>query len=419
MEIKKISDTKTEITIKIEEKEWNEALNKSFKKINKDIKIDGFRKGMAPRNVFEKKYGKERIYMDAVDALIPSAYTKLLEETKLIPVAEPKFELKDVSDKGVTYVVTIITKPSVEIKKYKGLKVKKEEVKVTKEEIDEEIENIRKQYAEITVKEGKITNGDIAVINFEGFKDGVPFDGGKAENYSLEIGSNTFIPGFEEQVIGLKTGDKKDIEVTFPEEYHSEDLKGKKVIFKIEVNEVKTKEIPELNKEFFEDLGMDDINTLEDLKKDIEDRIKAKKEVANENVYVDNLLKEVAKNTVVEIPEEMIDDETKRMIGQFGEQLKMQGFGLEQYYEMTGTTEEDIKKQMKEEAENRVKYRLILEKIAETENVEISDDEAKAEADRLSERYQMETDEFLKMFGGLDMIKYDLKMRKAMEALKE
>ncbi len=419
MDIKKINDAKTEITVKVEEKEWEEALDKSFNKIIKDIKIDGFRKGKAPRDIYERKYGKEKIYMDAVDSLLQKVYIKVLDETKLIPVAQPTFELKEVFDKGVTYVITIVTNPPVTIEKYRGLGVKKEEAKVTKKEIEEEIENIRRQYTELEIKESPIENGDIAVINFEGFKDDIPFDGGKGENYPLEIGSNTFIPGFEEQLIGLKKGDQKEIEVTFPENYFSEELKGQKVTFKVEVKEVKRKVIPEINEEFFEDLGMEGINDLKSLEKDVEERIKAKKSIANENIYIDNLLKEVAKHTKVEIPEEIIEEEMKRMIGQFSEQLKLQGIELDQYYQMTNTKEEDIRNHMKPEAENRVKYRLILEKIAELENIKITDKEAQKEADKLAERYQMETEEFLRMFGGLDMIKYDMKMRKAMEILKE
>ncbi|MFA5602525.1 MAG: trigger factor [Bacilli bacterium] len=419
MNIKKINDSKTEITVKVEKTEWEEALNQSFNKIIKDVKIDGFRKGKAPRNVYEQKHGKEKIYMDAVDSLLQGVYTKVLKETKLIPVVQPIFELKDVSDKGVTYIITIITNPTVTIEKYKGLGIKKEEVKVTKKEIKEEIENIKKQYAEIEIKESPIEIGDIAVIDFEGFKDGISFEGGKGENYPLEIGSNAFIPGFEDQLIGLRANAKKEVEVTFPDEYHSEDLKGKKVTFKVEIKEVKRKVIPEINKEFFEDLGMEGISDLKSLEKDVEDRIKAKKEVSNENVYIDNLLKEVATNTKVEIPEEITEEEIKRMIGQFSEQLKLQGMGLDQYYQMTNTKEEDIKKHMKPEAENRVKYRLILEKIAELEDIKITDKDAQKEADKLAERYQMETEEFLKMFGGIEMIKYDLKMRKAMETLKE
>ena len=269
-------DNKHIITKKIEGKAWTEALDKSFEKNVKKAKVDGFREGKCPRNIFEKKYGVESLFNDAIDSILPSIYTEVLKESKLEPIVQPNIDIKSVDKDSVEFEFTIITTPSVKIKKYKGLKVEKEKVKVTKEEIKEEIEKMRNQYAEIAIKDGKIEKGDTAVIDFEGFKDGVAFEGGKGENYPLEIGSNTFIPGFEDELIGLSTNDKKDINLKFPESYPSEDLKGQEVVFKVLVHEIKTRNIPELNDEFFGDLQLEGVNSLIELenhcKKLIEDR---------------------------------------------------------------------------------------------------------------------------------------------------
>ena len=409
-----------EIVIKVEGKEWEEALDKAFNKANKNAKIDGFRPGHAPKKVFLKKYGKESLYMDAADLVLDGAYKKMLDDNKdLEIVARPEMSVKSVDESGIEFVFTLVTRPEVKLGKYKGLGVKKEEVTVSKEEIDHEIEHMRSHYAESVIKEDAIENGDIAVIDFEGFKDGVPFEGGKATNYSLEIGSNSFIPGFEEQLIGMKKDEEKDIEVTFPEDYHAEDLKGAKAVFKIKVHEVKTTVIPEIGEEFFEDLGMEGIDSLEALEKQVEENIKAHKEAHAEDDYFDALLEKASENVEVEIPHAMIHDEIDRMIEHYKENLKMQGITLEQFYQFTNSNEEALRDQMHEEAEKRVKYRLMLEEIAKVENIEVTDEEAKEEGKKLAERYQMEEEEFLKLFGGIEMIKYDQKMRKAMEVLKQ
>ena len=244
---------------KVEGENWKNALDKSFLKNVKEAKVDGFRKGKCPRDVFEKKYGVEALYNDAVDIVLPGLYTEVLKESALEPVVQPSIDIKEINKDGVSIEFTIITAPVANVKKYTGLKVTREKVKVTDEEITEEINRLKDQYAEIAVKEGKIESGDTAVIDFEGFKDGVAFEGGKGENYPLEIGSNTFIPGFEDALIGLSTGDKKDIPLTFPENYPSEELKGAKVVFKVTVHEVKTRLIPELDKDFFTDLGIEGV----------------------------------------------------------------------------------------------------------------------------------------------------------------
>ena len=408
-----------EVIVKIEGVEWTEALDKAFKSKQKDAKVDGFRKGKVPRNIYEKHYGKESLFFLAAEEVLQSAYAKAMEESNLIPVVQPSVDIKDISDKGVEFTFKIITKPEVKIKNYKGLGIKPEEIKVTKDEIDHEIGHLLEEYTELVTKEGEVKNGDVAVIDFEGFKDGKPFDGGKGENYSLEIGSNTFIPGFEEQVIGMKTGEEKDLTVSFPEDYGVEDLKGQPVIFKVKVNEIKEKVTRELDKEFFEDLGMEGVHSKETLEKEVEKNIKAQKEADNENKYIDHLLEEVAKNVEVDIPQEMVDEETTRLLGRFEQQMAMQGISLDIYYQFTKSSEEDLRKQMDKEAYQNVLYRLMLEEIMNLEKIEVSQEEASKEAEELAKKYKMDKEDFLKQFGGLEMIQYDLEMHKVIDLLKE
>ena len=416
-----MSKNEKEIKIKVEGKEWEELLDKAFTKRNKTVKIDGFRPGKAPKDIFLKKYGKESLYMDAADLAADKAYMKMLEENKNVVeklVARPDMIVESIDDKGISFKFTLTLRPEVKLGKYKDLGVKKEKAKVTKEEIEDSVNHMRQRYAEDVIKEGKIADGDIAVINFEGFVGKKAFEGGKGENYSLKIGSGTFIPGFEEQLIGLSKGDKKDVEVTFPKDYHAEDLKGKKATFKVEVLEVKEVSVPELDDDFFADLGMEGITNEEQLKAQISENIMARKEMESENKYFDALLEAAAKNTKVDVPEAMINDELDRMLKEYEQNLKMQGISLEQFYQFTNSNEDALKDQMKEEALKRVTYRLMLEEIAKEEKIEISDKEAKEEVKKLSEKYQMKEDEFLMNFGGLDLVKYDLKMRKAMDVLK-
>ena len=408
-----------EVIVKIEGVEWTEALDKAFKSKQKDAKVDGFRKGKVPRNIYEKHYGKESLFFPAAEEVLQSAYAKAMEESNLIPVVQPSVDIKDISYKGVEFTFKIITKPEVKIKNYKGLGIKPEEIKVTKDEIDHEIGHLLEEYTELVTKEGEVKNGDVAVIDFEGFKDGKPFDGGKGENYSLEIGSNTFIPGFEEQVIGMKTGEEKDLTVSFPEDYGVEDLKGQPVIFKVKVNEIKEKVTRELDKEFFEDLAMEGVDSKETLEKEKEKNIKAQKEADNENKYIDHLLEEVAKNVEVDIPQEMVDEETTRLLGRFEQQMAMQGISLDIYYQFTKSSEEDLRKQMDKEAYQNVLYRLMLEEIMNLEKIEVSQEEASKEAEELAKKYKMDKEDFLKQFGGLEMIQYDLEMHKVIDLLKE
>ena len=266
---------------------------------------------------------------------------------------------------------------------------------------------------------GSIPGKNTAVIDFEGFKDGVAFDGGKGENYSLEIGSHTFIPGFEEQVIGMKAGEEKEIEVTFPEDYGAKDLAGAKATFKVKVHEIKEKQARELDEEFFEDLGIEGVNSEESLKEEIKKSISAQKEMDAENKYIDAILEGVSKNVEVDIPEEMVEEEVTRLMNRFEQQMRMQGISLDLYYQFTQSTEADLRSQLEKEAYSNVLYRLMLEEIMNLEKIEVSAEEAEKEAEELAKKYQMEQEEFLQQFGGIDMVQYDLEMRKTIELLKE
>ena len=409
-----------EIVIKIEGEKWENALNKAFEKENAKAKIDGFRPGKAPKNVYLKKYGIESLFIEASNYCVEDAYEKMLEENKDLQIAaQPVLDIRSIDEKYIEYVFTITLKPEVKLGKYKGLKVKKEDVKVTKKEIEEAIDHMREHYKENIIKEGKIESGNIAIIDFEGFKDGVAFDGGKGENYSLEIGSNTFIPGFEDQLIGMTAGEEKDINVTFPEDYHAEDLKGAPVVFKVKVNEIKEVKVPELDKEFFEDLGMEDIDTKEALENQVKENIKASKEAKAEDKYIDDMLAEIAKTTEVDVPETMINDETERMVEHFAEHIAMQGISIEQFYQYTNSSKEALKEQYKEEALKRIKYRLILEEIIKVEKIKVSDKEIEEKVEELAKKYNMTKEEVKKQYGdNLDYIKYDLEVSKAFKTIK-
>ena len=268
---KKANKSTHEVEVKIEGADWTKAIDDAFANKVKTVTVDGFRKGKCPRSVYEKKFGKESLYLDAADASLQKAYEKAMKENELVPVVQPNVDLKSIDENGVTFVFTITTKPEVKVKKYKGLSVKKEEVKVTKEEIEHEIGHLLERFTEMVTKEdGTVENGNLAIIDFEGFHNGKAFDGGKGENYSLEIGSHTFIPGFEEQLVGMKTGEEKEIQVTFPEEYPNEELKGQEVTFKVKVNEIKEKIARELDKDFFDDLAMEGITDKKSLEEEIE-----------------------------------------------------------------------------------------------------------------------------------------------------
>ena len=410
---------KHEVNIKIEGEEWKKALHKAYEKNNKNAKIDGFRPGKAPYEIFVKHYGIENLFIDAADSCLQESYLKAITDSKLIPVTEPKVDIKEIDEEHVEFIFTIITKPEVKINKYEGLKVKKDKLEVKEEEIQDEIDHLLEQYAELVVKEGTVENGDTVIIDYEGFLDGVPFEGGKAENYSLVIGSNTFIPGFEEQLIGMDKDSEKEIKVTFPEDYHAENLKGKETTFKVKVHEIKTKQNRELDDEFFEDLGMEGVNSLETLKESIKEHLEAHKKTDIENKFVDDMLDAISKQTEIDIPEEMVEDEINHLIKRFEEQLKYQGVSLDLYYSLTKSTEKDLREQVEKEAFKNVLYRLILEELVKILEITVTDEEVDEELEKMAKQYNATKEDIQKELGGIDMIKYDIEIRKAFAKLEE
>lgn len=407
-----------EIEIKIDGETWEKALDKAYKKKNKEVKIEGFRKGTAPKNIYIKKMGIESLYMDAVDFALETAYPKALEESKLAPVIEPKVDITSINDKEVVFKFTITAKPEVTLGEYKNLGIKKETVKVSKEEIDEEIAKLRNQLAEIAPKEkGKVEKGNTAVIDFEGFVDGKPLDGGKGENYPLEIGSNTFIPGFEDGVIGMTIGETKELNLKFPEDYVA-DLKGKEVKFNVTIREIKERIVPELNEDFYADLGYENIKTEEEFRSEVEKVITERKTADIEDAHLEKCLEKASSNMKVELSEDIIDEEIHRMIHQFEEQLSMQGIKVEDYMQITGITHEKMHEQMKPEAIKRIKYRYLLEAIAETEKIDFTEEEVNKKAEEMASNYGITVEELLKAYGSNEIVKYDMKMHDALEIVK-
>lgn len=409
---------KEKYDVKLEGKEWKDCLKHSFDKKKKDIKMDGFRKGQVPYDVYVKKMGVEALYMDAVDIAVDVLYAKLLKDEKtIIPVATPGIDIKNITHDEIEIEFTLVSAPKVELGKHTKLGIKKEEVVVTDSQIEHELHHLQEQFAEVKEldDDAVIKEGNVAVIDFEGFKDGKAFKGGKGEDYSLEIGSHTFIPGFEEALVGLKKGDTKDVNVTFPENYHSEDLKGQPVIFKVTVKAVKERVLPEFNKEFFEDLNVGGVESLEDLKKYIKENMTAERSKQIEDEYLFKCLDEVVKNSKFDIPEEMTEDETNRLVKEFSEKLSYQGLKLEDYLKYINSNINDFKATLKDEANKRVGYRLIMDAIIENEKIEVSDEELESELKKTSEQYKMSVEDFLKEIGNKELFKYDLLMRKAME----
>lgn len=408
-----------EIEFKIENEDWSNLLDKAFKKKVKDVNVDGFRKGACPKDVFIKKFGMASLYEEASNMAIDDAYRKVIESNNLKPVCPGKVDITEINDNGITYKFTIIEKPDVKLGKYTKLGVKKDKVEVTEEEVEKEIENLRLRYADVVeVTEGVAEKGDTAVINFEGFVDGKALDGGTASDYPLELGTNTFIPGFEDGVIGMNVGEEKELNLKFPEDY-VDNLKGKDVLFKVKLNLIKKRVLPELNEDFFKDCGHDHVKDAADFKEDIKNHIQEHKDHDAENKYVDELIKKATENIEVELNPEIIDNEVDRMIDNYRYELQMQGLTLEQYFEFTKGNIEDLKKNITPQATNMLKSRYLLEAIIEKENIEVSDDEVDSEIKKMAEMYNVKEDEVLAELGNKDNLKYELKMRKAIDVLKK
>lgn len=406
------------VNYKAQKEDWEKAKDQAFKKISPKYKVDGFRKGKAPRNIFERNFPGQ-IVMEAADILIDQEYKRILTEGKILPILEPKIDVVHVDDDALEVNFSFILEPTVTLGEYKNLEVKKENVKVSKEEVQQKINELLKNYTELVIKEeGTVEEGDIAVIDFEGFKDDVAFDGGKGENYSLEIGSHSFIPGFEEGIIGMKKGEEKDLTLTFPEEYQEKSLAGKEVVFKVKVNEIKTKEVPELDKDFFEDLGMEEIKTKEDLEKKMKEEIKAQKEEEAEKKYVDALLEKAVSNMTIELDEEIIEAEAEAMYNDFMSHMSAQGITEELYLKYVGTTKEDIVDHMKKEAETRLKNSYLLNAIIREEQIEADEKEADEQIKDLAKKYNMTEEDVKSSLGGEESVKYDIKVRKAIDLMK-
>lgn len=417
-EWKKETSNSGTLQIQVNADDFAIAMDEAFKKVTSDMKIDGFRKGKVPKAFFKERYGMESLYPDAVDIVLPKAYSEAVEATGIYPVAAPEldYEGMEVSEeKGLSISAKIYVKPDVELGEYKGLEIEK--VKVTPKEVEAEIQTVLAQKAEMVLKEdGAVENGDTAVIDFEGFVDEVPFEGGKGENYPLEIGSNSFIPGFEEQLIGVKEGETVDVNVTFPEEYHAEELKGKDSVFKVTVHEIKVKEVPELTDELVAELEQTEKDTVKAYKAEVKERLLEQKKSAQKDI----LLAKAADNATIDIPEAMYETEINRLLQNFEQQLSQSGMNLELYYQFTGTTEEGLREQIRVDAEKNVRGSLVLEAIVAQENFEVTDEDIEAEIKEMAKLYNMEYDQVKSFFDTqTEQLRSELKTKKALDFLSE
>jgi trigger factor len=416
----KLEGNRGVLTVEVSAEKVNEGLTAAFNKVVKQVNVPGFRKGKMPRGMFEKRFGVESLYQDALDILLPEAYGNAIDEAGIEPVDRPDIDIEQMEKgKELIFKATVTVKPEVTLGEYKGLEVDAFDTNVTDEDVANELKTLQERQAELVVKEeGTIENGDTVVLDFEGFVDGVAFEGGKAENHSLEIGSGSFIPGFEEQLVGLAAGESKDVEVTFPEEYHAAELAGKPAVFKVTVHEIKGKELPELDDEFAKDVD-DEVETLDALKEKIKTRLEDSKKHEAEHHLRDSVVEKAAENAEVEIPEVMVNNEVNRMLQEFEQRLQMQGMNLELYFQFSGQDENALREQMKEEAVNRVRVNLTLEAIAKLENLEVTDEDVNAELENMAGMYNMTVDSIKQALGGLEGIKGDLQLKKAVDFLVE
>mgnify|MGYP002623379116 CR=1 FL=1 len=410
------------LEVEVDAEQVNSALDKAFKKVVKEVNVPGFRKGKVPRFIFEARFGVESLYRDAINIILPDAYMEAVKQTGIEPVDRPDIDFDEFAkDKPFVFKAKVTVKPEVTLGEYKGIEIPEKSSEVTEEEIAQELERMRNLHAELIVlEEGTAEKGDIAVISYEGFVDGQPFEGNKAERHSLELGSGTFVPGFEDQVIGMAKGEQKDVTITFPENYHAEHLAGKEAVFKVQLLDIKRKKLPDLDDEFAKDVS--EFETLEEYKQDIEKTIRERKIKENERAVESAVIEKAAAASEVDIPPVMIETETERMLQEFENRLRLQGMNLELYYRYSGQDEEKLREQLKADAEKRVRNRLVLEAIADAENVTVSEEDVEEELKSLSDIYKQPPEELRKLMeknGGLEDLKYDLRIRKTVKLLVE
>ena len=419
LQVEKLEKNMAKLTIEVSAEELEKAIQGAYLKQRKHISVPGFRKGKVPRQMIEKMYGVEIFYEDAANALIPEAYAKAYDESELAIVSQPSIDVVQL-EKGKPFIFTaeVALKPEVTLGEYKGLKVDKVSTRVTAKEVDAKLEEEQKKNARtITVEDRALQDGDEIVLDFEGFVNGVAFEGGKGENYPLTIGSGSFIPGFEEQLIGVEAEKEVEVNVTFPEEYHSEELAGKEATFKCTVHEIKVKELPELDDDFAAEVS--EFDTLEEYKADIKAKIKEQKQAEGNRQKEDQAVEKAVANATMEIPEAMIDTQVGQMVQEFAQRLQSQGLSMEQYFQFTGLTADKMNEEMRPQAVKRIETRLVLEAIAKAENIEISEEKLDAELTKMAEMYQMEVDKLKEYMGESEkeQMKADMAVQEAVTLL--
>ena len=422
VKVEKLEKNMAKLTIEVASEEVEQAVKKAYNKNKGKMSVPGFRKGKVPQAMIEKMYGPEVFYEDAANIIIPDAYAKALDETQdLEIVSRPKINV-DQCEKGKPFIFTaeVALKPGVELGKYKGVKIEKIDTAVTDEDIDKEIKREQEANARtITVTDRAVKDGDTAVIDFEGFVDGEAFAGGKGENYPLVIGSGSFIPGFEDQIIGKNTGDECDVNVTFPEDYNAKELAGKDAVFKVKVNEIKEKELPELDDEFASEVS--EFDTMAEYREDVKKNLAEKKEKEAKEKKEDAVIEAIIKDSKMEIPEPMIDTNVDNMISDYAQRLQSQGLSLEQYFMFTGLNMDKFREQMREGAVKRIESRLVLDAIVAAEDFSVSDDEYEKELERIAEESKMEVDKLKEYIGddevGKNRIIDDVKIQKAIDLI--
>lgn len=421
LQVEKLEKNMAKLTIEVPAEELEKAIENAYRKNKKKISVPGFRKGKVPRQMIEKMYGKEVFYEDAINELIPGAYEKAVEECEEEIVSSPKIDVEQIeAGKPFIFTAEVALKPEVRLGKYKGVKVDKIDIEVTDEEVDAEIEKERQNNARnIAVEDRAVKDGDMTVLDFEGFVDGVAFEGGKGENYPLTIGSGAFIPGFEEQLIGAEIGKEVEVNVTFPENYQAEELRGKAAVFKCTVKEIKEKELPELDDEFASEVS--EFDTLAEYKEDVKKNLTERKEKNAKNQKEDAVIDAIINDSDMEIPDAMIETQQKQMVDDFAQRMQMQGINMEQYFQLTGSSYDALLEQVKPQAEKRIKSRLILEAVVAKEGIEASEEEYEKETERLAEVYQMEAGKVREMLGEKEKkeIMQDLAIQKAVEFVVE